>query len=79
MNMSNNNRLEKANAERKINAQNFALKIIAKLNEIEKINDYKFQSLNDRCLALNYMKIKTRRGGRWSKTQMSRILTLGSK
>jgi len=77
--MSNNNRLEKANAERKINAQNFALKIIAKLNEIEKINDYKFQSLNSRCVALNYMGVKTRRGGRWQKTQIARILKHAAK
>jgi len=65
---------EKANYARNLNADEFARKIIKILDDIENINNYKFKSLSDRCFALNTMKIKTRRGGSWQKTQISRIL-----
>lgn len=67
-------RTAKANASRISKADTFALKIVAMLDEVEGINDYTFRSLRDRCVALNCMQVETRRGGEWTKTQMSRIL-----
>jgi len=65
---------ERANAVRMVAADDFARSIVNMLNDIEKINNYKFESLHSRCVALNYMEIPTRRGGEWTKTQISRVL-----
>jgi len=63
-----------ANQKRSQNADEFAESIRDELNKIERVNNYKFQSLSDRVLALNHLNIKTRRGGDWTKTQLSRVL-----
>jgi len=62
------------NEKRSQNADEFAQYIIDELNRIEQEHGYQFQSLNDRVVALNHLGITTRRGGEWTKTQMSRIL-----
>lgn len=65
---------KKANSVRSKNADDFAEKIIGVLDKVESENGYKFKSLNDRIVALNYLGVGTSRGGKWTKTQMSRVL-----
>jgi len=64
----------RANFQRVNNADEFALEIVRKLNEIENINNYKFKGLSDRATALNHMKIKTTRGCMWSNNSVKRVL-----
>jgi len=71
---TNNTRTEKANIQRCKNADEFALSVIEKLNDIENETGYCFKSLRDRCVALNHLGITPLRGGKWTKTQMSRTL-----
>jgi hypothetical protein len=56
------------------NADEFALIIVKKLDAIQEVNNYEFKGLNDRVLALNYMKIKTRRDCEWSNNSVKRVL-----
>ena len=65
---------DSANKERADKANKFALLVVNKLNDIEQEHDYIFKSLNDRCVALNHLGFTTAKGGKWTKTQMSRIL-----
>lgn len=71
---SENKQTANANKARTASADKFAMEIVTKLNEIEQINNYKFVTLHDRCVALNHIGITTQKGGEWTKTQISRVL-----
>jgi hypothetical protein len=74
MKRSRNTDTSKANEKRKQQADVFAQEIIRQLDAIERDFGYTFQSLRDRVVALNHVGVKTRRGGKWTKTAMSRVL-----
>mgnify|MGYP003973361137 CR=1 FL=1 len=63
-----------ANLKRAKNADEFALMIVGELDKIQSDNNYEFQGLNDRVVALNHMGIKTKRGCEWSNNSVKRIL-----
>ena len=63
-----------ANKKRTQIADEFALEIVDKLDQIEKINGFKFEKLLDRAIALNHLAVKTSRGKNWSKASVFRIL-----
>jgi hypothetical protein len=63
-----------ANSQRVKNADEFALMIVGELDKIQSDNNYEFQGLNDRVVALNHMGIKTKRGCEWSNNSVKRIL-----
>jgi len=69
-----NTQTKKANEQRVENADAFALLVVKKLKNIENEYGYVFQSLNDRCVALNHLGFMTTRGSEWTKTQISRVL-----
>jgi hypothetical protein len=48
--------------------------IVGELDKIQSDNNYEFQGLNDRVVALNHMGIKTKRGCEWSNNSVKRIL-----
>ncbi len=63
-----------ANLKRTNNADEFANHIIEKLWEFEELSGHQFKSLKGRAYALNSLKIKTRRGSKWSAASVRRIL-----
>ena len=73
------NQTNKATQARVSKADAFALLVVEELKGIEALNGYTFKSLNDRCLALNYLGFTTAKGGKWTKTQMSRVLSRAEK
>jgi len=69
-----NTDVSKANSQRLKNADEFALMIAGKLDDIQRLNNYEFKGLSDRAFALNHMGIKTRHGCEWSNNSVKRIL-----
>ena len=68
------NQTSKANQVRTDKANDYALLVVDELNRIEGLAGYRFKSLSDRKLALNHVGFTTKKGGEWSKTQISRVL-----
>jgi hypothetical protein len=76
MNRTNRRNTDTSNANSKRNrdANEFALMIIQKLDELEVEYDYKFESLKARAFVLNLKGIKTKRGCDWSSNSVKRVL-----